>query len=85
MWGKSGRNIWRYSGGDITVHIELDIVEIMVLITWWITSKWLARFVILGLIGKLASAFKKKGEEKLGKLKEQFDDFHAIHNEEGDL
>jgi hypothetical protein len=54
------------------VHIEIDTWEIILIITWWVLSKWLARFVVLGLITKVVSLFKAKVEKKIENVKSDF-------------
>jgi hypothetical protein len=44
-------------------------MEICLIIFWWVASKWLARFVVLGLITKVIAKLKGKAVESVEKLK----------------
>lgn len=47
-------------------------MEIMIVITWYIASKWAARFILLFLGGKILNGLKKKGQAEINRFKEQF-------------
>lgn len=51
------------------MHIELDTMEICLIIFWWVASKWLARFVVLGLITKVIAKLKGRAVDSVEKLK----------------
>jgi hypothetical protein len=35
------------------MHFEIDTLEIFLIITWWIVSKWVARLVFVGVVAKV--------------------------------
>jgi hypothetical protein len=42
------------------MHIELDTLEIFLIITWWIVSKWVARLVFVGVVAKIIASFMQR-------------------------
>lgn len=55
------------------MHIELDTMEIMLIIVSWVVSKWVGRFVVLGLITKVVVSYKAKAVEKIENIKSNFE------------
>lgn len=66
------------------MHIELDVLEILVIITWFIFIKWLARFFIMLLGVKVLNGIKRKSEEKIQGIKDQFK-FDSKNDSKGDM
>lgn len=52
------------------MHIEIDIFEIITLLFFLTFFKWLFRFIIIALIGKLVSNLKEKGSNSLKEFQE---------------
>jgi hypothetical protein len=54
------------------VHIEIDVMEMVVLIFFYCFFKWLFRGIIVIFFIKLVDLVKRKGEAKIGEIKEKF-------------
>jgi hypothetical protein len=54
------------------VHIEIDVMEMIVLIFFYCFFKWLFRGIIVIFFIKLIDLVKRKGEAKIGEIKSKF-------------
>jgi hypothetical protein len=64
------------------VHIEIDVVEIIVLIFFYTLFKWLFRGIIIVVVIKAINLVKKKGLEQIEGIKNQF---NSKNDNKGDL
>lgn len=64
------------------MHIEIDVMELIVLIFFYTLFKWLFRGVIVILFIRVLEGIKRKGQESIETIKNKFS---SANDNEGDL
>jgi hypothetical protein len=54
------------------MHIELDALEIFLIITWWVASKWVARLVFVGVVAKIIANIMQRAGDKIESKMQKF-------------
>lgn len=63
------------------MHIEIDVLEIMTLISLFFVIKWACRVVVLILVAKVIGNVVKRGKDSIAEIKNGFKEFSGVESD----